>query len=406
VNLLRGIGVSARTLFAHRVRAGLALASIAVSVGAVVVVSAIGTGAKKEIMRQAASMGANLLVVRPAQAKNTAARKQIRGVVTTLTPEDEQAINKLDAVRAAVPGQENTLTVKAGNRSMSVRVLGTTALYLEVCRFQVGEGRFLDDDDSEQARRVAVLGARVDEELFPGQDAIGKDIRVRGVPFEVIGVLKGKGIQADGSDQDNQVIIPIRTALRRVYNVTWLNPVFVSVRDAGQMTAAESGITELLRMRHQVESRRQPDDFSIQNQTKALATQQRIAESLTTLALGLAGVSLIVGGIGILALMLMSVKERTSEIGLRIAVGARPRDILLQFLAEAMMLALAGWVAGLVLGVSAAVTVALLARWTVAISPSMLLASFATVLIAGVGFGTWPARKASLILPIRALQVE
>jgi putative ABC transport system permease protein len=159
-------------------------------------------------------------------------------------------------------------------------------------------------------------------------------------------------------------------------------------------------------MRHQVESRRQPDDFSIQNQTKALATQQRIAESLTTLALGLAGVSLIVGGIGILALMLMSVKERTSEIGLRIAVGARPRDILLQFLAEAMMLALAGWVAGLVLGVSAAVTVALLARWTVAISPSMLLASFATVLIAGVGFGTWPARKASLILPIRALQVE
>ena len=200
MKLLRGIGISARALFAHKVRAALALASIAVSVGAVVVVSAIGEGAKKEILGQTESLGANLLVVRPAQVKNSAARKQIRGVVSTLTQEDHEAIEELSSVRAAVPGQENTVRVKAGNRSMSVQVLGTTSAYLEVCRFQLERGRFFDDDDNEHARRVAVLGARVDQELFSGQNAMGKGVRIRGVPFEVIGVLKAKGIQADGSD--------------------------------------------------------------------------------------------------------------------------------------------------------------------------------------------------------------
>jgi putative ABC transport system permease protein len=406
MKLLRGIGVSARALFAHKVRAVLALASIAVSVGAVVVVSAIGEGAKKEILRQTESMGTNLLVVRPAQVKKSAARKQVRGVVSSLTQEDDNAIRELADVNAAVPGQENTVTVKAGNRAMSIRVLGTTAPYLEVCRFQIDRGRFIDDDDDQQARRVAVLGARVNEELFPEQKATGKDIRIRGVPFEVIGVLKPKGIQADGSDQDNQVVIPIRTALRRVFNLTWLNPIFVSVRDPVEMSATEEGIAQLLRSRHRLEAGAKPDDFSIQDKTRTLAAQRQIADSLTTLAVGLAGVSLMVGGIGILALMLMTVKERTGEIGLRMAVGARPADILMQFLVEAILLALTGWLAGLAAGVAGAATVALVAQWKIAISPSMLLISLGTVIAAGAGFGTWPARKASLITPIRALQVE
>ena len=406
MKLLRGIGISARALFAHKVRAVLALVSIAVSVGAVVVVSAIGEGAKREILRQTESMGPDLLVVRPAQVKNSARRKQIRGVVSTLTIEDLQAIEELAEVRASAPGQENTLTVNAGSRSMPVRVLGTTSLYLDVCRFRIGYGRFLDDDDNRRAQRVAVLGARVEQELFPGQKATGKDIRIRGVPFEVIGVLKPKGIQADGSDQDNQVIIPIRTALRRVFNLTWLNPIFVSVRDPVEMDSAESGIAQLLRYRHRLNSGNKPDDFSIQNKTRALAAQRQLADSLTTLGVGLAGVSLIVGGIGILALMSMSVKERTGEIGLRMAVGARPADILVQFLVEALLLALAGWLAGGVAGISAASAIALAAKWKIAISPSILLLSLGTVLTAAVGFGGYPARKAALIAPISALQVE
>ena len=384
----------------------LALASIAVSVSAVVGISAIGTGAKLEILQQTENMGTNLLVVRPVQVKNTAARKQARGVVPTLTEEDEEAIHGMAGVMTAVPGQESSLTVKVENRSMPVRVLGTTAPYLDVCRFRIARGRFLDEDDNGQARRVAVLGARVDRELFPGGDAVGQDVRIRGVPFEVIGVLQAKGIQTDGSDQDNQVVIPIHTALRRVFNLTWLNPIFVSVRNERQMSATEIGIAQLLRSRHRLDTSGKPDDFSIQNKTKALETQERIADTLTTLGMGLAGISLVVGGIGILALMLMSVNERTSEIGLRMAIGARPRDILMQFIAEATLLALGGWLAGLVTGAAGAVAVAFFAKWKIAFSPATLLMSLATVVMAGVGFGTYPARKASLIRPIRALQVE
>jgi putative ABC transport system permease protein len=406
MKLLRGIGISARALFAHKVGAALALASIAVSVGAVVVVSAIGEGAKREILSQTESMGTNLLVVGPAQVKNSAARKQVRGVVSTLTQQDEALIGQLAEVKAAVPGQEKTVIVKASNRTMSIRVLGTTAPYIEVSRFQMDRGRFIDDDDDQHARRVAVLGARVNDELFPDQNAVGRDIRIRGVPFIVIGILKAKGIQADGSDQDNQVVIPIRTALRRVFNLTWLNPIFISVRNPADMSDVQDRITRLLRARHRLDSAAMPDDFSIQNKTKTLATQRQIADSLTTLAIGLAGVSVLVGGIGILALMLMTVKERTSEIGLRMAVGARPADILLQFLVEAILLAIGGWVAGLVIGTSGAATVAFAAKWKVAVAPSMLLISLVTVFAAGVGFGVWPARKASLVTPIRALQVE
>lgn len=406
MKLVRGLSTSAGALFAHKVRTALALSSVAVSVAAVIVVSAIGTGAKEEICRQTETMGTNLLVVRPAQIKNSAARKQMRGLVTTLTLEDYEAISDLAAVQAAIPGFENTLTAKAGSGSMSALVLGTTDAYLQVCRFTVKRGRFIDDDDNRRARLVAVLGARVSEELFPQQDAIGQEIRIRGVSFHVIGILQAKGILPDGSDEDNQILIPIRTALRRVFNLNWLNPIFVSVRDPNQMTAAAAEMTQVLRASHRIEHEGKPDDFEIQDKSKILATQKQIADSLTKLALGLAGVSLLVGGIGILALMLMSVKERTSEIGLRIAVGARRADILMQFLAEAALLAAGGWLAGLILGLMGAAMVAFMARWRVALSPQMLLASLATVLTAGLGFGTWPARKASVITPIRALQMK
>ncbi len=406
MNLLRAIKVSAHALFAHRVRTALALSSVAVSVAAVVVVSSIGTGTEMEIVRQTETMGTNLLVVRPAQVKSSAARKQLRGVVSTLTVEDYEAIAALASVQSAVPGFESMLTAKAGSGSMSARVLGTTAAYLQVCRFAVARGRFIEEDDNRQARLVAVLGSRINDELFPGRDAIGHDIRIRGIPVKVIGVLKAKGILADGSDEDNQILIPIRTASRRVFNLNWLNPIFVSVRDPRQMVSSEAEMAKILRSRHRLESRGRPDDFAIQNKSSVLATQKQIADSLTKLALGLAGVSLLVGGIGILALMLMSVKERTGEIGLRMAVGARRADILFQFLAEAALLAAGGWLAGLILGLVGSALVAFLARWKVELSPQMLLASLATVLIAGIGFGTWPALKASLIPPIRALQME
>ena len=276
---------------------------------------------------------------------------------------------------------------------------------MEVCGFRLRNGRFLNDDDEFNARRVAVLGSRIEETLFAGQTAIGQQIRIRDLPFEVIGVLEAKGVLADGSDEDNRVVIPIRTALRRVFNSTWLNPVFVSVRDVREMDEARTEITGLLRNRHRLD-RHQSDDFSIQDKTKVLAGQKQLAESLTLLATGLAGASLVVGGAGILALMLMSVKERTTEIGLRIAVGAKRRDILVQFLLEAIVIAAGGWVAGMSLGAIGALTVSAMTTWKTVIPAELVLSTLGIMFATGLGFGAYPARKASLLPPIQALRME
>jgi putative ABC transport system permease protein len=379
---------------------------VAGGVVAVVLTSAVGTGAEREILRETAKMGSNLLAVRPAQVNGTAARKQLNGVVTTLDMGDYQAITELPDVAAAAPGAEATLTVKLGNGSMSALVLGTTPNYMKLGNFQLREGRFLDADDNEAALRVAVLGARIDQTLFGEDDPIGRDIRIRGDSFEVIGVLNAKGILADGSDEDNLVLIPIRTALRRVFNSTWLNPVFISVRQQLDTGAAVAQIGNLLRIRHRLAQQGKPDDFSIQDPSKTLATQKQVAGSLNLLSTGLAGGALVVGGIGILAIMLMSVKERTSEIGLRIAVGARPRDILIQFLLEATALSLGGWLVGIALAAVGATTIALGTSWRIAAPVNAILASLAMAIIMGLGFGAYPARKASLIPPIQALLVE
>ncbi len=371
-----------------------------------VVTGAIGQGAKEEVLRQTESIGTNLLVVRPSQVSNSAARKSVRGVVTSLKLDDFQAITQLPRVSAAVPGFESSVVVKANNLSMSAMVLGTTSPYLDVCRFRLHEGRFITDDDDLTANRVAVLGARVNETLFGERSAIGQQIRIRNVPFEVVGILEAKGVLADGSDEDNRIVIPIHTALRRVFNSTWLNPVFVSVRDVAEMDEARTEVATLLRERHKLVQRNKADDFSIQDKTKALAARKQLADSLTLLATGLAAASLVVGGAGILALMLMSVKERTAEIGLRMAIGAKPRDILGQFLLEATSIAACGWLAGLVIAAIVTLIIARATNWTTSISSDLVLITLAIVVASGLMFGAYPARKASLMPPIEALRME
>jgi putative ABC transport system permease protein len=384
----------------------LAMSSVAAGVVAVVVTGAIGQGAKEEVLRQTESIGTNLLVVRPAQVSNSAARKTVRGFVTSLKLDDYQAITQLSRVSAAVPGFESSVVVKADNLSMSAMVLGTTSPYLDVCRFRLQEGRFITDEDDLTANRVAVLGARVNETLFGGQHAIGQQIRIRNVAFEVVGVLEPKGVLADGSDEDDRVVIPIRTALRRVFNSTWLNPVFVSVRDLAEMDEARSDLAALLRDRHRLVQRNKADDFSIQDKTKVLAARKQLADSLTLLATGLAASSLVVGGAGILALMLMSVRERTAEIGLRMAIGAKPRDILGQFLLEATSIAAGGWLAGMAIAAVATVIIARATSWTTSISSGLVFITLAIVVTSGLIFGAYPARKASLMPPIEALRME
>jgi putative ABC transport system permease protein len=390
MNLRRSARTSFRALFAHKVRALLALSAVTIGVMAVVLISAIGAGAQRDLAQKMAALGTNLIVVRPAPVQRLASRKGISGVVSTLRMEDYQAVAALPFVTAAAPDAERPVRAKAGQAITVTKVLGTTTAYSRVRNFRIRSGRFFDERDD----RVAVLGAQVAEALFGGANPIGAEVRVRGVILDVIGVMEAKGVMPDGSDEDNEILVPIRTAMRRLFNVTWLNGIFITVDNPARMGA----ISELLRARHG------RDDVGIQNTTKFVAMQKRVVDSMTLLAAGIGGVALLVGGAGILALMLMSVKERTSEIGVRMAVGATPRDVLVQFLLEATMLAVGGWLIGVIAGAIGAAAVARFTDWQVAVPVDALLASAAMVLVSGMGFGIVPARQASLLPPMEALR--
>jgi putative ABC transport system permease protein len=297
---------------------------------------------------------------------------------------------------------ERSVRVKANDVAATARLVGTTASFVTVRRFALRSGRFFDDDDDRHARRVVVLGARVADALFDDGDAVGRRVRVRGVPFDVIGVLAPKGALADG-DEDNQALVPVRTALRRVFNTTWLSAIFVSVRDPRAVADAERDVGATLDDRHRAARGAGGRDFEVQNTTKFYELQRRTADALGRLTTWLAAIALVVGGTGIMALMLLSVRERTGEIGLRIAVGARPRDVLAQFLVEATALALGGWLVGVALGAAGAGALAAATSWRVATPWPAVLVSLGTALAVGLGFGAVPARRASLVPPMRAL---
>jgi putative ABC transport system permease protein len=402
MRLRRSLTLSLRALFAHKVRASLALASVSAGVAAVILTSAIGAGAQRDIRQKIERMGVNLLVVRPVQVARSAARKEQKGVVTTLRLADYEAVAELSVVERAAPGIELPVKVKVGASAMATRLLGTTKDFPLVRHFVIKRGRFFDDADDRASRRVVVLGARVAETLFD-DDPVGRQILIRRVPFDVIGVLAPKGALGDG-DEDNQVLVPIRTVLRRVSNSTWLSTVFVSVREEGprSINNAESQIGAVLRERHRVKSSGQPD-FEVQNAARFFTMQRQTADSLGTMTTGLGAAALLVGGTGIMALMLLSVKERTSEIGLRIAVGATSRNILTQFLLESTILALSGWAGGILIGAAGVTIIGVSTAWPVAAPVPAMLGSLAMAVIIGVGFGAIPARKAAMIPPMQAL---
>ncbi len=390
-----------RALGARRVRSALALAGAATGVAAVVLTAAVGVGTARRIDEQIQSLGANLLIVRPADVKRLVARQALSGPATTLTLDDFAAVGALRGVAHAAPGVSATMTVKHDATTTSTTVLGTTPAFAAVRRFHVRTGRLFDDDDDRHARRVAVLGAEVADALFAGAVAVGQAIRIRGVPFDVIGVLAPKGVLADG-DEDNQILIPFHTAARRVFNVTWLSSVFVSVVNPTEVSSVETRIEALLGARHRSE-RDVADDFEVQDAARYFTIQRKASETLRVLTAGIAAVALGVGGTGIMALMLLSIRERSDEIGLRVAVGARPRDIVAQFLMESTALVVAGWLGGVAVALFGGIAIARATSLAIAPPLAALAGSFAMVMIIGIGFGAFPARRASLLPPIRAM---
>lgn len=407
MKLFRSLRLSGKSLLADKLRTFLALMGISIGVAAVTIMVAVGQGAQREVLRQIESMGTNLLIVKAGKVKKMIRREWQFGDVTTLRDKDAGAIIKeIPYAADAAPTQDRSLRVKYGNISTMAEIVGTTPSFEKIRNYRLAGGRFFEDDENRAGLRLAVIGSDVVKSLFKNRDPIGELIRIDNIPFEVIGALVPIGASAEGGNEDNRVIIPLRTALRRVFNIRHLKTIYVQVADRASMHNAEVEIRELLRERHGLVQRQKSDDFTILNQVTALEVEKESTDSFTLLIAGIAGIALLVGGIGILAIMLLAVKERTNEIGLRRAIGARSKDILLQFLLEALMLGLAGGLLGLVTGVTGAWVIGKTTALAAVVPFYIIGLSLMFSLSVGLFFGVYPARKAALLDPIEALQAK
>ncbi len=406
MRLLKGSRIALKAVTAHKLRAVLATLGIVVGVAAVIVMQAVGEGAKREVLGRIQGLGTNLIIVSAGQMKLVAGRPQIVGNVTTLDLRDARAIaEECPAVSRVVPIHSRKLAVKYGTGTANTSVVGTSADFPVVREFRTVVGRFFDADEVQGAQRVAVVGQTVLANLGAGRGVLGDTIRIGNAPFEVIGILEPKGISYAGIDEDDQILIPITTALRRLFNAASLTSLYVQTWQERFMDAAAAQAAALLRERHRIRAGR-PDDFTIQTQAEILEAARETSQTFSLLLASIAGISLFVGGIGILAMMVISVRERTQEIGVRRAVGARRRDILLQFILEATGLSLGGGLIGSLAGVAGGLILGRVTGWPTAISPPAILLAMGVSAAVGIFFGAYPARRAARVDPIVALRAE
>lgn len=408
MKLARNLQLSIKALARHRVRTGLALSGMGVGVGAVLVLTAVGEGSERQVLQEIDAMGRNLLIVSAAEAPRVPWRERTVPKVNTMVLGDAEAVRRGSPdVALVVPEQQMGRRVKYGTISTMATIRGTTPEYQKVRDFHTVAGRYFTHEEDRNLARVAVLGSRVKELLFPYDDPIGKTVRIGKTSFRVIGVLESKGATADGlSDEDNQVLIPVRTALRRVFNVDYINMLYVRVAERERMDAAREQVAEILRTRHRTREMARDDDFRIQNQHVILEARLEAIESFRSMTLGFGAVAVIVGGVGILAIMMLAVRERRSEVGLRVAVGARRRDILAQFLVESLLLGVSGGAVGALAAVVAAWIVGASTEWQTTLNGAALLVGIVSSLAIGVLFGVYPAQRAARLDPIDALRAE
>ncbi len=387
-------------------RTSLALLGIVIGIAAVIVMVAIGEGAKRKTMDDIDKMGKNLLIINSGEVKMRHGVPRTRGNVATLKVKDSKKImeNSQNIARAA-PAHFEALDIKYGNGVLKSNIVGTTPDFLQVRNFDVLSGDFFSWQDLKSTKRVAVLGNSVVKDLFGDEDPLEQTIHIRKVPFRVIGITKGKGMEVDGQDEDNQVFIPITTALRRLFNQNFISVIYAQAFEKDGINKAEEEVRDILRAEHNLPSYKD-DDFTIRNQLELIKTKEETSRTFTLLISGVAAISLLVAGIGILAVMLISVRERTVEIGIRRAVGAKKSDILKQFLMESLILSLNGGVVGIILGAVISYGVTATTKWELIVPNSIILIAFLVSLIIGVFFGVYPARKAAELNPINALRCE
>lgn len=409
--LTETIALAWLSLLSNKLRSALTMLGIVIGIGAVIAMISIGRGAQQQINKELQSLGSNLLFVQNGVANTGSPASQGAGSATTLTWEDAQAIARsAQSVKAVAPLLNSRTQVVSTFANTNTALLGTTPDYVTVQDFLPLTGRFFHQGEVKQAERVAVLGQSVVKTLgMTPENAIGKTIRIRGEAFRVIGTLEYKG-SSQFRDQDDVIILPLTTLAQRIVGVNALNgialsSITVSYLSADQMEAAKFQITNLLRLRHKIVPPNS-DDFSVSSQQDLLNTVNEVTGIFTLLLAATAAISLVVGGIGIMNIMLVSVSERTREIGVRKAVGARSGDILWQFLFEAIVLAFSGGLLGIVLGIGAALLISLLLGWATSISPESVLLACGVCLGIGITFGVYPARRAASLDPAVALRID
>jgi putative ABC transport system permease protein len=405
MTLAATVRLALAALIRNKARSMLTMLGIVIGVAAVIVTVAIGVGARTSVQQSINSLGSNLIVVQPGSVTQTGARTGFGGA-STLTPDDGLAIARLPGVAAVSPMVSVRTQVVAGQNNWQTTIGGVAPTYTFIRSWGLSSGRFITENDVGSAAKVAVIGATVAEQLFPnGTSSLGQTIIVKGAPFTIVGTLVAMGQSGMGQDQDDTVLIPYTSAMERLTGLTTVNALMVSAANADQIETVQQSVTQLLEQRHRIVPPA-VDDFQVRNLQSIAQTASATGMVMELLLAGVAAVSLIVGGIGIMNIMLVSVTERTREIGLRMSVGARAATILRQFLTESIVLSTIGGLIGILAGGIGTLAVALATHWPMSIPPQWIFASVAFSAMVGIFFGYYPARQAAQLNPIEALRFE
>ncbi len=399
------VTIAFKALGRNKMRAILTMLGIIIGVGAVITMLSIGEGASLEIQESISSLGQNMIIILPGSTTQGGVRAG-HGSRTNLTYEDTLAIQEeCSAVSTTAPGLRTVVQAISAIQNWSTSLRGTTPEYFDIRKWELKSGELFTDVDVQGANNVCVIGQTAADELFGSQNPVGQILRIKNIPFRVLGLLEEKGQTGHGHDQDDTIIAPFTTVQRKIMGVTHIYLIYASAISSQAEERAINQITSLLRQRHRLRFE-QEDDFSIRKLSDISSAAQETSKTMTILLGSIASISLIVGGIGIMNIMLVSVTERTHEIGIRIAVGARSRDILFQFLTEAVVLSIIGGAIGIGIGIGSSKAITLFAGWKTAITPFSIILSFSFAAVIGVFFGFYPARRASRLEPIDALRYE
>jgi putative ABC transport system permease protein len=397
--------IALKALSRNKMRTALTMLGMIIGVAAVITMVALGTGAQSSIEAQIQSAGTNVIIV---SAGNFSAGgvRQGQGNASTLVPDDAAAVAQVPGVQYVAAGSNARGQLVAGNQNWNTQVQGTDVDLPAIQSWQIQQGAFFTPQDVATAAKVAVIGTVVRDELWgPDTNPVGQVLRIQHQPFTVAGVLAAKGQSSMGQDRDDTVMVPYTTVMKKLRGVTFINNMIVSAASSGEVSAVAERVSTLLRVRHKIQPG-EPDDFMTRTIEEMASVRKEATQTMTALLASIAGVSLLVGGIGIMNIMLVSVTERTREIGLRMAIGARGRDVLLQFLVEAVVLSLVGGVIGIALGFGLSRGVTFWMEWPTAVSPNAVAVAFGFAAATGVFFGFYPARKAAALDPIDALRFE